>query len=50
MRPPIFHTGCFRASSGVMESNFFLDVVKNGPPEPVKISRRTSWGRPDRRH
>src|SRR5215469_1873791 len=39
---PIFQVGCFNACSGVMESKSFRGVSRNGPPEAVRMMRRTS--------
>src|SRR5262249_24576434 len=39
---PIFQVGCFSACSGVIESNFVRGVFRNGPPDAVRMIRRTS--------
>ncbi len=46
MRFPIFHVGCFRASAGVTQSMASLGVVRNGPPEAVRISFRRFAAQP----
>jgi hypothetical protein len=43
---PIDQVGCLRASSGEAAAIASLDQVRNGPPEAVRMSRRTSAGRP----
>ena len=46
---PITHEGCFSACSTVMPAKASRDVCRNGPPEAVRIRRRTeSGGRPSR--
>ena len=43
---PICQVGCFRASSGVTSASSRADRPRNGPPEEVRITRRTSLRRP----
>ena len=46
---PITHEGCFNACSTVMPAKSSRGVCRNGPPEAVRIRRRTdSVGRPSR--
>ena len=39
---PIRQVGCFRASSGVTRASSRADRPRNGPPEDVRTTRRTS--------
>ena len=39
---PIFQFGCLSASSGVAESMTSFEHSQNGPPEAVRMIRRTS--------
>src|SRR5438270_4883475 len=39
---PMFQVGCFKACSTVIESNCSRGVSRNGPPDAVRIIRRTS--------
>src|SRR5579864_817071 len=50
IRPPIFQIGCCNACSGVSESKTLRGVLRNGPPEAVRMRRLTSLGWPERRH
>ena len=50
IRGPIFQVGCSRASSGVTSASSDMGRFKNGPPEAVRIRRRTSRLWPARRH
>jgi len=47
---PIFQVGCCKASAGVTRASFSMGVVRNGPPEAVRISFLASERRPARRH
>ena len=47
---PISQTGCFRACSGVTWARSPAGVVRNGPPEAVRMIRRTSAKCSPRRH
>ena len=44
MRWPIFQLGCARACLGVILAKFDRGVLRNGPPEAVRIRRFTSLG------
>src|SRR5437588_8645145 len=39
---PMFQVGCLSACSGVIESNLLLANSRNGPPDAVRMMRRTS--------
>ena len=43
---PICQVGCLRACSGVTSSSSRRVLPRNGPPEEVRITRRTSRGSP----
>ena len=47
---PIFHVGCCSASATVASPARSAVQVRNGPPEPVRISRASSVGRRPVRH
>ena len=47
---PITHDGCLSACSTVMPANSSIGVSRNGPPEAVRISRRTDSGGRSPRH
>src|SRR5256885_15927518 len=50
IRRPIFHVGCAKACSTVIEENSDLGVFRNGPPEAVNQMRSTSDILPPRKH
>src|SRR5207253_10469072 len=39
---PMFQVGCFSACSTVISENFSAGVSRNGPPDAVRMMRRTS--------
>ena len=43
---PIRQVGCFSASSGVTSVSSLRVRPRNGPPDDVRITRRTSWRAP----
>src|ERR1700686_5851598 len=43
---PMVQLGCRKACSGVAALISAAVLVRNGPPEAVRITRRTSWRRP----
>ena len=43
---PICQVGCLRASSGVTSASSAADLPRNGPPDDVRMTRRTSWRPP----
>ena len=47
---PMRQVGCARASSRVMRSKLSRGRLRKGPPEAVRMSRRTSCGRRPSRH
>src|SRR2546430_10568280 len=50
IRRPIFHVGCAKACSTLIEENSDLGVFRKGPPEAVSQMRSTSSILPPRKH